>query len=82
MWFKDDPRWSINKRSRIVIVDLALLKSTLAEVETKHAFCIWTNFSEKDFISADDNWPESWVWSFYPSKEEAKELSKINEVGK
>ena len=68
MWREEDPRWSINKRDKIVIFDFALNKVYTANVETKNAFCIWIDFNDKPFISADDEWPKSWVWDYLPNK--------------
>jgi hypothetical protein len=70
-WYKNDPRYGINKRASIVIVDLALHISFFAEVETKNAFCVFTDYLEKPFISADDTWPQSWLWAFAPIRNKA-----------
>lgn len=70
-WYTNDPRESIGKRDKIVIVDLALNLFSIADVETKNAYCIWTSFIEKPFINADNEWPASWLWTFYPNRDEA-----------
>lgn len=74
-WITEDPRIRINKRANIIIVDLRspVPFGGSGEVETKNAYCIWTTFENYKFISANDEWPEDFVWALAPSKETLKQ---------
>jgi hypothetical protein len=68
-WKKTDPRLSINKRANIVVVrpSCSGTEAVCGNVETKHVYCIWLDQPEdRNFIRADDEWPEDWWWTFTP----------------
>jgi hypothetical protein len=76
-WFKDDPRYHIDIRASIIIIGTfdSVKKPIFAEVETDHEWFIhWTEPPTGvstlgyglDGLSADDNWPEGWVWTYVP----------------
>ena len=75
-WFDDDPRYHINKRAHIVVVfgcGTHFKQSVVAEVETKYGWTIWFNQHGRDKdtlpeITADDDWPKGWFWTFIPRK--------------
>lgn len=68
MWFEADPRYSINKRSNIVIIRPTVngKRSGLAHVDTKETWCIFTDFEDHKVISADDKWDIDWIWTWAP----------------
>ena len=76
MWFKDDPRFRVNKRAKIVVL---FPDSTgyhrgaiIGEVDTKEGWYIGlanydldtSNF--RSSIHADEDWPEGWLWTWHP----------------
>ena len=68
MWHNKDPRYTINDFMKIVIVDLALNRVSIGEVITEYGFYVMTKFEDKQYISADDEWPGSWIWTDYPHR--------------
>ena len=73
-WFEDDPRWHINKRNKIIILyndaeDSNIFENvTIADVETKNSWSIWP--MDLEWVSADDDWPKGWVWTYLPTRKE------------
>jgi hypothetical protein len=71
-WFKDDPRWHIDKRADIVILVKGLYnynETILADVDTKEVYDIFFHGKldcGKTWLSADEDWPENWVWTYVP----------------
>lgn len=68
-WKSEDPRWVINKRADIIIINTSTASVYTAHVDTKECYNIWINktaIDEKDFFHADDEWPAGWFWAFYP----------------
>ncbi len=68
IWNKEDPRILINKYGKIIIVDRRGVKFAVGvgSVDTKNGWSILTNIERYEHISADDNWPEGFVWAFAP----------------
>jgi hypothetical protein len=71
IWRDTDPRLSINKHSRIVILRLGLrghsdLMAGMGTVETNHGWSITTTFD--DYADIDD-WPQDWQWTWAPYKD-------------
>lgn len=66
-WKNEDPRYTIGKRGQIVIYDGR--DAWAGDVETKEGWAIWTTheFDRYRFISADDEWPTHWWWTYAPS---------------
>ena len=66
MWRNEDPREHINKRA-----DILILRPTggvsyrvgQGQVETKHAWTIWTSFEDHQHI---DEWDPLWWWDWAP----------------
>lgn len=68
-WHNTDPRHEIYKRATIVILIPITDKKKSAfmgEVETKNEWCVFTDYPERQLISADDQWPEHWLWIYSP----------------
>ena len=68
-WKSTDPRFDINKRATIVIVRPGGSGriSSLARVETKNGWSVFTDFMEgRSFIGPDDDWDEDWLWCYAP----------------
>lgn len=65
-WKNSDPRFDIYKRAKIVIVR-PLFGAGTGEVETKHAWAIWTSYEDHKFLNADDTWDQDWWWIYAPS---------------
>jgi len=74
LWRDSDPRHDINKRATIVIVrprapGIERRESSVAFVDTKHGYYIHTEFEDPyDRVSADDDWPEGWQWTWAPKE--------------
>jgi hypothetical protein len=70
IWKKEDPRFLINKRADIVVLRPSLLGSCftalMGSVETKNGWSIILECEDYKYISADDNWPQDWVWTWAP----------------
>lgn len=72
IWLNTDPREYFNKRGEIVVlVDGSTAQR--ARVETKHSWSV--SFAKptgagSDFpnrwVTADDPWPDNWVWTQVP----------------
>ena len=81
-WFDDDPRFHINKRSMIIVLQSNFSKRMLgdypmqaivASVETKNGWSIW--FSKVDRkrdlpegIFENEDWPKGWIWAYLPQR--------------
>ena len=69
-WQNTDPRDSINKRARIIIVrpNTQGAGEELGQgwVDTKEGWYIHTTFEGHSSISADDKWDPIWRWIFWP----------------
>lgn len=71
VWKNTDPRYDINKRDDIVILRPSLSghwEAGIGHVDTKNGWDIFTNFENRSFISADDEWDEMWQWTFAPKR--------------
>ncbi len=66
-WKNTDPRIDIYKRANIVILRPGGFGASAASVETKNAYCIWTDYEDHKFINADEEWNEDWWWIFAPN---------------
>jgi len=71
IWKREDPRLLINKRANIVVLRPSLLghgnfSPLMGYVETKNGWSIILECEECALISADDNWPQDWVWTWAP----------------
>lgn len=71
MWHKEDPRFSINKRANIIIVDRrseypSQWKICFAHVDTKEVYCIFTEWNNYKCMDADAEWVDGWVWTYAP----------------
>lgn len=78
-WYNKDPRWTINKRADIIIVDSNIKKIYKAHVDVKETYCVFLEENTKDikdFYSADDDWPPGWYWTFYPGHYKLWEMDK------
>ena len=72
MWSREDPRFTIYKLRHIIILRPRIYgpRTCVAQVETKHSYYIDTEFEEPyKHLSADDDWPEGWQWTFMPEEE-------------
>lgn len=70
-WFKDDPRYHIGKRAKIIIYDDAKNRVRLASVDTKNVYCVFINEwqpDERNLIRESEDWPKGWVWTYLPKK--------------
>ena len=71
-WKNTDPRKDINKRANIVILrpDLngRLEDASAAQVETKNAYCIFTNYEGHSLVNEDEKWDPIWWWTFAPER--------------
>lgn len=70
-WSNQDPREIINKRAKIIVFNLLDNEVFIGDVETKHAYCIFFRgrlLDQNTFVSADDDWPQEWRWTFTPRK--------------
>jgi hypothetical protein len=70
-WQNTDPRDSVNKRARIIIVRPSTQGNHGEElgqgwVDTKDGWYIHTTFADHKSISADDKWDPIWRWIFWP----------------
>lgn len=74
-WFKDDPRYHIDKRAKIIILYSSsngyYKQAVVAEVDTKNGWYI--GFSNCDRITdvrksiiEGEDWPEGWIWTYHP----------------
>jgi hypothetical protein len=66
-WKSTDPRESINKRARIVIVSCLDRRAFTADVDTKETWTVLLNGRGKDerqAILPDEPWPERWLWTY------------------
>lgn len=77
MWNKQDPREVLIDYDYIVdivIVDLATKKIFYGEVYIIDSS--WSVFvdnnKDKEYISADDEWPGSWIWTKFPVRSQTK----------
>lgn len=71
-WKKKDPRFDINKRARIIIIKSygnKELESSIAYVETKNVYAIFTDFDKPyHYLDVDFDWPKDWYWTFVPKE--------------
>lgn len=68
VWSTQDPREVIGKRASIVVVTGTQVM--FAEVETKHAYCVFLEPSDPDFrrfVAEDEPWPD-WFWTTTPQR--------------
>jgi hypothetical protein len=72
-WFRDDPRYHINKRAKIIILysDHSGFhkKAAIGEVNVNDGWYIGIisdNPELRSSIDSGDDWPEGWVWTFQP----------------
>ena len=67
-WRLEDPRFSINKRANIIVVDRRSPQVTAAAafVDTKDEWYIHIGGEIKKSLRADDEWPEGFVWNWAP----------------
>jgi hypothetical protein len=65
-WENTDPRSSQNGSFLIVIWREdgpdGRREVTIGSVETKHNWCIWTQFLDMPLILEHEPWPEEWMW--------------------
>ena len=66
-WSNEDPRISIYKSAKIVIVRPGGFGTSLADVETKHGYWILTSYEDHPVIDAAEEWDQDWVWIFAPN---------------
>jgi hypothetical protein len=67
-WSTRDPRETIGKRARIVVI--AGDRVAVGNVETKHGYFISLDHNDPDerrFVGEDESWP-GWFWSRMPSR--------------
>jgi len=76
-WKSEDPRHSINKRANIVVLYPDNTgyhrQAVAAQVETKHGWNIAFSSYDRSLVTmftADDDWPEGWLWTFQPRREQ------------
>lgn len=69
-WYKDDPRYYVDKRAKIIIYDMATHELIESFVDTKEGWAIfsWQNEDAKWQFNADDNWNDGFVWCFVPER--------------
>lgn len=70
-WRNTDPRDSIDKRARIIIVRPNTQGNFGEEigqgwVDTKEGWYIHTTFEDHKDLHADDKWDPIWRWVFWP----------------
>lgn len=68
LWSTRDPRETINKRARIIVI--AGHRVVFGEVETKHGYCVSLDHNDPDerrFVAEDEPWP-GWFWAFAPRR--------------
>ena len=73
-WKKTDPRESINKRARIVILRptaTSSLEAGIGYVDNKDTFCIFTAFENHSLVNENEKWDETWLWTWAPEIEES-----------
>lgn len=65
-WKNTDPRFDINKRASIIIIKPGINGREIgfAHVDTKEMWCIFTSFINYKLIDVDNNWDNSWVWTW------------------
>ena len=71
MWKNTDPRYDIGKRARIIIlrpdkIGNGHFESSIADVDTKEGWNIFTDFEDCKLIDVDTNWDSAWWWTFAP----------------
>jgi hypothetical protein len=71
-WKTTDPRMSVNKRARIVILRPSsaghgIQDAGTGHVDTKDGWYVHTSFEEHSSVHEGDKWPEGWFWTWAPT---------------
>ena len=73
-WNSTDPReYCVNNFIEvldIIIVDLALNEIYKGEVWVQYSYFVYVYDEIK--VTADDEWPGSWIWTKYPNRRDLK----------
>jgi hypothetical protein len=68
VWSATDPREWVGKRAKIV-VHAPEGEVFMAEVETKHSYCVFLRGrgpDKKSHIAEDNEWPPEYLWTLAP----------------